>query len=90
MKLRLSDWANIAEIGSGLAVLVTLVLLFLGILENTQVTRVYNDVVDSINELSKDMYRDPQLSRIWTHSSTRILPLCKKRMRVASMQSFSS
>jgi hypothetical protein len=68
MKLRLSDWASVAEIASGIAVIISLILLFLGIRENTEVTRatIYTDVIDSINGLSSDMYRDPELSRIYS------------------------
>jgi hypothetical protein len=66
--MKLSEWASLAEITSGLAVLVTLILLILGIQENTEVTRVsiYTDLIDSVNGLSSDMYRDPELSRIWS------------------------
>jgi hypothetical protein len=68
MNQRLSDWASITEIASGLAVVVTLVLLLLGIRDNTEITRVsvYADLINNINEWERDIYRDPDLSRIWT------------------------
>jgi len=64
---KLSDWANLAEIASGIAVVVTLLLLFLGIRENTEITRasVYSDVVGELNETNRDIYRDPELTRLW-------------------------
>jgi hypothetical protein len=63
MKLKLSDWASIAEILSGVAVVVTLVFLVVGIQENTEITRasVYSDLLDSINEIDRLTYSDPEL-----------------------------
>ena len=66
MNQNLADWASIAEIVSGLAVVVTLALLFVGIQENTAVTRaaVYFGLIDSINDSDLTTYSDPELSRI--------------------------
>jgi hypothetical protein len=52
--MKLSDWAGIAEIFSGIAVVVTLVFLIIGIRENTEVTRAatYADLLDGLNEYS--------------------------------------
>ena len=43
MKQKLSEWASIAEIVSGIAVVITLVFLIFGIRENTEVTRAATD-----------------------------------------------
>jgi hypothetical protein len=66
MKLRLSDWASIAEIFSGIAVVVTLVLLLLGIRDNTEITRasMYADTMESMSELDRTVLADPELRRI--------------------------
>ena len=52
MNQKLSDWASIAEIVSGIAVVVTLVFLVFGIRENTEITRAaaYERNIDSMNE----------------------------------------
>ena len=67
MNQKLSDWASIAEIVAGVAVIVTLVVLILGVRENTDVTRasVYANTIDSINELESNVLSDPELSRLW-------------------------
>jgi hypothetical protein len=64
--MKLSNWASIAEIASGLAVVVTLALLLVGIRDNTAVTRaaMYFDLIDSINEIDRAVWSDPDLSRI--------------------------
>ena len=67
MNRKLADWASIAEIVSGLAVVVTLVVLIAEIRDNTQVMRVsaYADSVDSINEFGALVSRDADSARIW-------------------------
>ena len=67
MKLKLSDWASIAEILSGIAVVVTLVFLIRGVQENSNITRaaMYADHISSFNEQSRDFYSDPDLARIF-------------------------
>ena len=64
--MKLSEWASIAEIVSGFAVVVTLALLLVGIRDNTAVTRtaMYFDLIDSINEIDRAVWSDPELSRI--------------------------
>ena len=66
MNQKLSDWASIAEIVSGLAVVVTLVILIIGIRENTNITRMsmYADQMAVFNDLTRDAYRDEQLTAI--------------------------
>ena len=67
MKLKLSDWAAIAEVVSGVAVVVTLIFLIVGIRENTEVTRAtaYDRNIDSLTQLRTEVVRDPELARIW-------------------------
>ena len=67
MKLRLSEWASIAEIVSGIAVVVTLVFLIFGIRENTEVTRAatFDRNMESINELRGWIVNDPRLAESW-------------------------
>ena len=67
MNQKLSDWAAIAEVVSGVAVVVTLLLLFLGIRDTNQITRasMYSDVIEGLNELDRDIYRDAELNELW-------------------------
>lgn len=67
MKLRLSEWASVAEIVSGIAVLVTLVILISSVRENTETIRTssYAANIDSIMELETEIISDPDLSRIY-------------------------
>jgi hypothetical protein len=64
---KLSDWAAIAEVVSGVAVVVTLLLLFLGIRDTNRITRasMYSDVIEALNELDRDIYRDAELNELW-------------------------
>ena len=63
----LSDWAYFAEIVSGIAVVVTLVFLIVGIQENTDVTRfsVYADLIDELNENDRIKLANPQVGAAW-------------------------
>ena len=63
--MKLTEWGVIAEIVSGVAVLVTLVVLIVGIRENTALTRVsvYGDLLDAIGELDRLAIADPELDR---------------------------
>ena len=63
---KLSNWASIAEIGSSLAVVVTLIFLIVGLQDNTNVTRasVYASSIDSLNDFESTILADPELSRI--------------------------
>ena len=67
MSQKLSDWASVAEVVSSVAVVVTLLLLFLGIRDTNQITRasMYSDVIDGLNELDRDIYRDAELNELW-------------------------
>lgn len=67
MNQRLSDWANIAQIASGLAVVVTLVLLIVSLRENTDVTRaaMYQQSTDSLIDFRRDVMNDPKLAELY-------------------------
>jgi hypothetical protein len=67
MNQKLSDWASIAEIVSGIAVLVTLVFLVLGIRENTEVTRAmaYDRNIDSLSEVRREIVTNSDAARLW-------------------------
>ena len=64
--MKLSDWASIAEIASGIAVVVTLIILIVGVNENTDVTRalVYDSSIGRINETRNNIVRDPEIARL--------------------------
>ncbi len=68
MNQKLSDWASIAEIGSGIAVVASLIFLIVGIQENTDVTRasLYASSIDSLNEFESTIVSDPELTRIYS------------------------
>lgn len=65
--MKLSDWSSIAEIISGIAVVVTLIVLIVEVRDNTEVLRVsaYNDNLDSLNEFGAMVSRDADSARIW-------------------------
>ena len=67
MNSKLSNWANVAQIASGAAVVVTLVILIVEIRGNTEVLRLsaYSDHIDSINEFGALISQDAESSRIW-------------------------
>ncbi len=69
MNRKLSDWASTAEIVSGVAVVVTLIFLILGIRENTAVTRAaaFDRNIDSINQISIALAQDEELSRLFQY-----------------------
>jgi hypothetical protein len=64
--MKLEEWGVIAEIVSGVAVLITLVVLIVGIRENTAITRVsvYGDILDAIGEIDRLTIADPELDRL--------------------------
>jgi hypothetical protein len=65
--MKLEKWALVAEIVGGIAVVVTLAFLIIGIRDNTSTTRaaVYGGLVDSINELESRRLGDPELTELW-------------------------
>jgi len=64
MNQKLSDLASLAEIVSGVAVVVTLVFLVIGIRDNADVTRfsVYSDLLNEINENERARINNPELA----------------------------
>ncbi len=67
MNQKLSDWASIAEIVSGIAIIVTLVFLTLGLRDNTNTTRtlVYQQLLGALNEMNIAVMQDQELSTLW-------------------------
>lgn len=67
MNQRLSDWATVAEIVSGLAVVITLIVLIVGVQENTEITRtaMYGNINDQFNAFEIEMLLDPGLRPIY-------------------------
>lgn len=67
MKLKLSEWASVAEIVSGIAVVVTLIVLVFEIRDNTQVLRAsaYAASLDGINDFGAMISKDAESARIW-------------------------
>jgi len=73
--MKLSDWSSIAEIVSGVAVVVTLIFLVFGIRENSEITRAvaYERNVDSRNEWRMWVSEDDERLRIYeAHLAGRI------------------
>jgi hypothetical protein len=67
MKQELSDWASVAEIASGIAVVTTLVLLVFGIRENTDAIRAstYAQSINSLNEWRDSIYESREIAGLW-------------------------
>ena len=67
MNLKLSDWASVAEIFASIAVVATLVMLFIGVRENTEVVRAssYNDLLGNVDEQAHLILESERLTRIW-------------------------
>jgi len=67
MNQKLSDWASIAEIVSGIAVVFTLLMLMMGVRENTNTTRAaeYGNLIDGILALESNRLNDPELMQLW-------------------------
>ncbi len=65
--MKLEKWALIAEIVSGVAVVVTLIFLILGIRENTEVVRAsaYASSIDGFNDFTNIIFSDPELVRLY-------------------------
>ena len=67
MSLKLSDWADISQIVSGVAVVITLVFLIFEIRDNTSVTRaaVWERSADRLIELRYQLMNDPEGARLF-------------------------
>jgi hypothetical protein len=68
MNQKLSEWANIAEIMSGIAVLVTLIFLIAGINENTDVVRssAYDTNLQTLIDWRFSILQDPDSMRVFS------------------------
>jgi hypothetical protein len=67
LKRSLNAWVSVAEIVSGVAVVVTLIFLIFGIRENTNVTRAsaYQSSIDGLISFESLISQDAELSEIW-------------------------
>ena len=67
MNKKLSDWASIAEIFSGVAVVITLVVLVVSIRESTDITRaaVYESHINSLMQWRSELAHDRDVTRLW-------------------------
>lgn len=64
MKLKLQDCANVADIFSGVAIVITLIFLILGVWENNEITRAgaYDRNMDSLNTVRALLVTDPTMA----------------------------
>lgn len=67
MNQKLSNWASFAEIFSGIAVVITLIILIVGVRENTEITRtsMYAATLDQFNLFETEMLADPDLHEVY-------------------------
>lgn len=65
--MNLEKWASLAEIISGIAVVVTLIFLVVGIRENSDIMRAssFTSATDSLIELNRDIMADGELAEIF-------------------------
>jgi hypothetical protein len=68
VKVKLSEWASIAEILAAIAVVATLVILIIGVRANTDMTRalVYDRVIEGLNSVRGYVVQDPEMAEIYT------------------------
>ncbi len=64
--MKLKEWAQLGEVVSSIAVLVTLIFVVLGVRDNTEATRAasYDRNIDSLNEWRLARYQNPDLARV--------------------------
>jgi hypothetical protein len=67
--MKLERWVQVSELVSGLAVLVTLVFLVIGVRDNTNVTQAgaYQDLLAELNQFNFVLMRDSDLATLWLH-----------------------
>jgi len=67
MSQKLSNWASIAEIISGVAVVITLVFLVIGIRDNTAVTRaaMYQSSIGQIIDFRYQVLNDREVAKLF-------------------------
>ena len=65
--MKLERWAHVSEIVSGIVVVVTLILLVIGVRENTNVTQAaaYQDLLDGLNRFNFVLISDADLATLW-------------------------
>ena len=65
--MKLADWANVAEVLSGIAVVVTLIVLAVGVRDNSATVRAatYADMLKSANEFENQLITDPAIREIF-------------------------
>ena len=70
--MKLKKLALFAEIGSSIAVLITLIFLVSGIRENANATQaaVYEDLLDGINRFNLVLINDGELAQLWSNRQT--------------------
>jgi hypothetical protein len=66
--MKLSTWASIAEIVASLSVVVTLIVLIVGVRENSDLVRAsaYSENLQSINDVQAVVLSDPDAVRAYT------------------------
>ena len=64
MKLNLQDWSNVADVVSGVAIILTLIFLIVEVRENTDIVRAgaYDRNLDSLNDVKGILAVNPQLA----------------------------
>ena len=67
MKDKLQVWALIAEIVSGVAIVITLIFLVVSVRDETRATRtlVYEDLLSGLNEFYNVLMQDEELASLW-------------------------
>lgn len=67
MKKKLSEWTSIAEIASAAAVVITLVVLVIGVHENTDAIRAstYAQSINALNEWRVSIYESREVASYW-------------------------
>ena len=65
--MKLSDWASIAEIASGTAVVITLIVLIIGINHNTAVTKAqtFDSTLRGLAEFRTLLNSNPEVASLW-------------------------
>ena len=65
--MKLADWANIAQIGSGVAVVATLIFLVIQVGDNTAMTRAatFDSTLNGLAEFRTLIIGDPEIADLW-------------------------
>ena len=65
--MKLSVWASMAEIASGIAVVITLIFLIIGINHNTAVTRaqMFDSTLRGLADFRTLLISDPEIASLW-------------------------